>query len=132
MFAGPSGCINEEDAFWDKMTDGAKKLMLMNVGVRNPRERKLVNDTETLSEANKVKIVQPGFVSALHMGHEAMKRDEADEAEVKRQRARQRFLQEWWTKNEVLLVCICDEVGGRDAGAELDYFWTSLLRSRSY
>jgi hypothetical protein len=125
---------------WDKCSDSVKRQLLLKVGVRDPRDEVLPTTTclslslwgeyvpiglRTYEDACKIKFVQPAFVQAFEDGHEVMKRAEAIqfddlddnevtqlEDQVQRQEMRHKLLTDWWSQNDVLLVCMCDEASG--------------------
>ena len=130
----PLGAPMRDLKKWDKFSDSVKRGLLLQLGVRDPRDEVLPGSAcmnltmwgEYMHvgmrvEEPKFKFVQPAFVRALEEGAELTKQAvEGDfavtfpepEERARRQTARHRLLQEWWGEHEVLLVCCCDDVSG--------------------
>ena len=123
---------------WDRTSEGIKRDLLLQLGVRDPRDEELPKTASftltvwgewvpiglRIEEHVKYHFVQPAFVQAFEDGSEMMKKVGAGESDVNfaeledhchRQEMRQKLLQDWWNKFEVLLVCFCDEVSGSSA-----------------
>ena len=75
-----------------------------------------------ISAGCRMRFVPLGFVKACYDGSQIM--DEYGhcdlsfaelEEQAYRQDCRQRLLRDWWTQNDVLLVCVCDEVSASSA-----------------
>ena len=133
----PVGSPMSDLRLWDKCSDKVKRDLLCMVGVGDPRDEVLPTTTSVRLtlwgeyvpiglrlEERKFKFVPPAFVKAFEDGHAMMKRAEAGEFrstfadledQAQRQQVRQTLLTEWWDKNEVLLVCMCDEASGTSA-----------------
>ena len=122
---------------WDKCTDAAKRRLVMNVGVRDPRVEALPCSIDVMltlwgeyvgmglrlsEDDTRYKFVSPFFAEALEFGADLAESVEAGEDHPKEllsfgetedqsrlQDARARLLREWWFKHEVLLVCLVDE-----------------------
>ena len=123
---------------WDKCTESVKRDLLYKVGVRDPRDEVLPRTTSvtltswgeyvpiglSLGEECKFKFVPPAFAKAFEDGVEMMRKVGAGELtlsfdtiedQAHRQDVRQKLLSDWWSQNEVLLVCLCDEASASAA-----------------
>ena len=135
----PIGAPMSNMRLWDKCTEAVKRDLLMKVGVRDPRDEVLPSSASVsltmwgeyvgiglrLSEDIRYKFVSPFFAEALEFGAELAEAVEAGEDHQKellsfgeiedqsrRQDVRARLLREWWSKHEVLLVCLVDKASG--------------------
>ena len=121
---------------WDKCTDAAKRRLLMNVGVRDPRDEALPSSAEVMltlwgeyvgigfkltEDDTRYKFVSPFFAEALEFGADLAEPVGAGEDhskdllsfgeiedQIRLQDVRAKLLREWWSRHEVLLVCIFD------------------------
>ena len=127
---------------WDKCSEAVKREILLQIGVRDPRDEVLPSTPgftltmwgeyvpiglrfqEEPFGAPALKFVQPAFVKELMDGHELLAKVEAGAAagsvaevqgQTHRQHGRQRLLKDWWTENEVLLLCLYDEASNSSA-----------------
>ena len=135
----PIGAPARNMRLWGKCTEAVKRDLLLKVGVRDPRDEVLPSSAEVsltmwgeyvgiglrLDEEIPYKFVSPFFAEALQFGADLAEAVAAGEEQLKellsfgeiedqsrRQNVRTRLLREWWSKHEVLLVCIVDKASG--------------------